>query len=434
MEMSPARAAMLPDATLPLVHFAGAHVALGMAAMLLLVHPDMPGAFHYHPRMIAVIHLITLGWISGSILGAFYIVAPLAFGMPFRVRAADRVACASFWVGAAGMVWGFWLADYQLVGLASAGVLVGIGVVAARALAGLRTARLPAGVSLHLALAFANVVAAGTLGAVLATGRVLGLVTWSPLAAAAAHAHLAVLGWGVMMIMGVSYRLVPMFLPAAMPTGAGLVASALLLEAGTIGLACALLHGDGTAVWAVIILAAFAAFFRQVRNILGARRPRPVEMHGRDWATWQTHVALVYMPVAAGLGLWLVMARPPTAVTWAYGVTGVLGFVAQMVVGIQGRLLPLHAWYRAMARLGGEPPPQSTHRLADGRLTLVIFLLWFVAVPLLTVGLMTAWPAAIGAAAAMLLASTVLQAGHMALIVRRAAAPAGQAATEVGNA
>jgi hypothetical protein len=40
-----------------------------------LCRPVLPGAFHYHPRLIALLHLVTLGWISGSILGALYISA-----------------------------------------------------------------------------------------------------------------------------------------------------------------------------------------------------------------------------------------------------------------------------------------------------------------------------------------------------------------------
>jgi hypothetical protein len=425
MKLSPTRAALMPDATLPLLYFAGAHVALAVAAGLLLAYPDLPGAFHYHPRMIAAVHLITLGWISGSILGAFYIVAPLAFGMPCPARVVDRIACASFWIGTAGMVRGFWSADYELVGVASLGVLAGIGVVAARALGGLRVARLPLGVSLHVGLAFGNVLGAGALGSVLSAGRAAGWFTWSPVAAAGAHAHLAVLGWAVMMIMGVSYRLVPMFLPAAMPAGRGLMTSAVLLEAGTLGLAWALLQGQTAVPGAVLVLAAFASFFRQVRGILGDRRPRPAEMHGRDWSTWQTHLALVYMVLAAVLGLWLAMGRGPATLVWAYGVTGLLGFVAQMVVGIQGRLLPLHAWYRAMTRASGQPPPVSAHRLADGRLALLIGLSWLAALPLLAAGLMMIWEAVIATAAAMLLTATLLQAWHMALIVRRAAAGGG---------
>src|SRR5690242_16404703 len=93
---SKARRALTPAPNLPLVYLAGAHVAFALAALVLVLRPELPGAFHYHPRMIAIVHLVTLGWISASILGAFYIVAPLAFGMAFPARAADWIACASF--------------------------------------------------------------------------------------------------------------------------------------------------------------------------------------------------------------------------------------------------------------------------------------------------------------------------------------------------
>ncbi len=124
--------------------------------------------------------------------------------------------------------------------------------------------------------------------------------------------------------------------------------------------------------------------------------------------------------VATGVGLWLAVGGPSPALSWAYGVTAIVGFVAQMVVGIQGRLLPLHAWYRAMTRLDGAPPSRSAHRLTDSRAMLGIFLLWLMGVPLLAAGLMAGSPVPIASAAACLLAATLLQAWHMVLIVRNA--------------
>ncbi len=412
------RLAFLPAPTLPLVYFAGSHLSLAAAAGALVLFPDLPGPFHYHPRSIGLIHLITLGWISGSILGAFYIVAPLALGMPFRAGRPDALACLLFWTGTAGMVGGFWFGRYDVVGVAALGVLAPLAFVGVRALAGLRRARIPAGVKLHVGLAFVNILAAASLGIALAFNRLSGDLPWSPLALAVAHGHLAVLGWATMMIFGVAYRLIPMFVPAAMPSSR-LGISAVLLEAGTIGLTWSLISGRSPLVWVLLVLAAFAAFFVQVRRIVQERRPRPVDLPPRDWSTWQTHTALLYLVVAAVLGLWLAVGGPDS-LAWAYGVAGLLGFVGQMIAGIAGRLLPMHAWYRAMARLGGAPPPVSVHRLIEPRLALLVLVLWSAGLPIVIAGLSGAGRVLVAAGGVTLCAGTLANAWHGALIVMRA--------------
>ena len=418
--ISAGRRALLPAPTLPLVYLGGAHVALAIAFATLLIAPGLAGAFHYHPRLIAVLHLVTLGWISGSILGALYIVAPLALGLPFRPRLLDAFACFLFWSGTAGMVSGFWMGRFVLVGAASLGVLAALTFVGARLLSNLRAARLPGGVSLHFVLAFVNITLAGVAGAAMAVTRANGYLAWSPLALATAHAHLAVLGWATMMIFGTGYRLIPMFLPAAMPSGAGLGISAVLLELGTLGLVVSLVAGWSPGPPVLLVLGACAAFFWWIRRTLGDRRPRPIELPRHDWSTWHTHLAVVYLMVASALGCWLAFGEPPMAVTWAYGVTGILGFVSQMVSGIQGRLLPLFAWYRALECRGGELPHQSVHRLIVPSLALSVFLAWLVGLPILTIGLMQEHHSAIATGAAALLCATCLSAAHGAQIVRRA--------------
>ena len=418
--ISAARRALLPAPTLPLAYFAGAHLALALAFTALLVEPQLAGTFHYHPRLIALVHLVTLGWISGSILGALYIAAPLALGLPFRARRADAIACLSFWLGTAGMAGGFWLGRFEAVGIAAVAVVAALTFVGGRLLSNLPAARLPRGVSLHLALAFVNIALAGVVGALMARSRVVGDLPWSPLALALAHAHLAVLGWATMMIFGMGYRLIPMFLPAAMPVGNGLGLSAILLEVGTLGLAASLAAGWSRGPSVVLVLGACAAFFRWMRRTLRDRRPRPVELPQQDWSTWHTQLALLYLVAASALGCWLAFGDPPLAVTWAYGAAGILGFVAQMVSGIQGRLMPLFAWYRALERRDGELPTQSVHRLIAARLALSVFLAWLVGLPVLTAGLMREHHASIAAGSAALLCATLISAAHGALIIRRA--------------
>jgi hypothetical protein len=303
VRISAERLALLPSPTLPIVYFAGAHVCLALALAVLVVRADLPGASVYHPRALALVHLITLGWISGSILGALYIVSPLAFGVSIRARRLDALACGSFWLGTGGMVAGFWTGRYGIIGAASVFVLVPFATIGTSLTRGLRRSRVPVGVGLHVVFAFVNVLAAGSAGIVLALNRLAGSLPWSPVSLAAAHAHLAALGWATMMILGVAYWLIPMFLPAAMPVSRSLGVSAILLEVGAIGLTGALVVDGSTLPWTLVVLTALLSFFLQVRRMVRERRPRSVDLPRQDWATWQTHTAMLYLGIAALLGL-----------------------------------------------------------------------------------------------------------------------------------
>src|SRR5690606_11177564 len=107
-----------------------------------------------------------------------------------------------------------------------------------------RQATAPWPVLLHVMLAFINMVGAALFGILIGADRTHGWFAWPPLAATFAHAHLAAIGWPLMMVVGLAYRLVPMFLPARMPTGTGLAASAILLETGLAVIGVALLAGS----------------------------------------------------------------------------------------------------------------------------------------------------------------------------------------------
>jgi hypothetical protein len=142
--------------------------------------------------------------------------------------------------------------------------------------------------------------------------------------------------------------------------------------------------------------------------------PRP------DWATWQTHIAFLWLVVAALTGLALTLSVPPRWIIrlgWIYGIAGLVGFLAQIVVGIQGRLLPLYGWYRLMERGTGQPPGRSAHTLANHGLARAILVTWTAGVPLLLVGLTESRNTFIVLGSAVLLAGIWLNATQVITIV-----------------
>lgn len=421
------RHALTPSSALPLVYFGLAHIGLIVAFGALAVDPTLPGGHFLHPRMAAIVHLVTIAWISGSILGAFYVVAPLALGLPLPVGRADWLACAAFSVGTAGMVAHFWIGRYDVMAASGTLVLSAVLWLASRTALGLRHATAPWPVPLHVLLAFVNMLVAALLGMAIGLDRAYGLFGLRPVTVAVAHAHLAAIGWPMMMVVGLAYRLVPMFLPAKMPTGPGLALSAILLELGIIVIVATLLTGSAwLPAGAALIAVGLASFVWNMRAAVKHKLPRPPALPKRDWSTWQTHVAIAWLVVTAVLGMVLTLPSPDAriGVAWVYGVAGLVGFVSQVVVGIQGRLVPMYAYYRAMSALGGKPPARAANQLPTAAFARPIFLLWTIGVPWLAWGLATGERISIRLASLVLMLAVGVGGAYLRYLTRTARRPA----------
>ncbi|MFI5183468.1 MAG: hypothetical protein ACHQNV_03645 [Vicinamibacteria bacterium] len=381
----------MPTRWVPLLYFSFAHLCLAAAFAELALQPASLSGFFYHPRMLAVVHLVTLGWISASILGAIYVVGPLAFRMPLPARAADYVAFVGFAIGVLGMVSHFWMDIPAGMAWAAGLVACTMSYVAMRALSRLVDAPVPFEARLPMALAFVNVIAAAGAGVLVAVDKVSPLLTVNHLDAVFAHAHLAALGWATMMVMGAGYRILPMILPAAMPRGPWVYASALLLEAGVLGLFWSFFHGDrGLPICATLAVAGIGTFLSRVVWMLRNRRPAPPDLRRPDWSVAHAVQALACLVATCGLGLYLAVAeRSDTTLALAlvYGVLGLVGFLSQIIVAVLGRVLPLFAWLWGFSDREHAESPPSLHRAPLRPLQGFAFILWTLGVPILTVGL-----------------------------------------------
>jgi hypothetical protein len=414
---------LAPSSAIPLAYYVSAHAGLGAAFLALVVDPALPGASFYQPRFVALVHLLTLAWLTGSILGSFYVVGPLALRVPMLAGRKDWGAFAAFVIGVAGMVAHFWINTYD--GMAWSAMLVfgAIAFVGWRAVRGLPGSTAPWPVAAHVSLAFINMLGAALLGMLIGFDRTRGFLGLSPLGVMFAHAHLAAVGWAMMMVIGLSYRLIPMILPAAMPAGRSLITSALAIEAGLVVVVVGLLR-ESRFVWigALLILAGVASFAMQIRRTVARRMPRPPALPRRDWSTWQTHAAFFWLLVTAVIGVALSIGVPNErrlSAMWIYGVAGLVGFLAQIVAGMQGRLVPMYAWYRAFGA-GGQPPARGANALPSERFARPIFLLWTIGVPLLAWGLPAANTLAIRIASVCLFAAVCTGAAYIAYMLRGA--------------
>ncbi len=115
-----------PERIVPLLYLGTAHVALVLACILTGLWPQAVAGFLYHAWLILIVHLVTLGWITFSILGAIYIVGPLALRMDMPARKADYVAYACAVIGLIGMVGHFWIQEYGGMAWSAATIAGGV--------------------------------------------------------------------------------------------------------------------------------------------------------------------------------------------------------------------------------------------------------------------------------------------------------------------
>ena len=414
----------LPPRLLPILYYGAAHVALAPPFGAVALDPRGVSGFFYHARILGIVHLVTLGWITCSILGSLYLVGPIALRVSIPATWADYTAFVLVLTGIVGMVAHFWIEDYG--GMAWSAATVGAGILAAgvHVVRCLGRATLPRAVSAHIVLAFVNIGGAATLGVLIGFDKLYHFLPGFVLANVVAHAHLAAIGWASMMVVGVAYRLLPMVLPAEMPKGPRLWTSAVLLQTGVSGLFVTLLLRRPFAwIFALTVVAGFAAFLWQVAWMLRRPRPRPPGLRTPDPAVWHAAASFASLAIASVLGLWLTLAEPSAStlrVAMAYGAFGLVGFLAQMVVGMQGRLLPLFAWYWAYANTGYKGPVPSPHEMPWRGGQELVFVLWLFGVPALAGGLAFDAVPFVSAAAWCLLAATLVDSVNAIRILRHA--------------
>jgi hypothetical protein len=148
---------------------------------------------------------------------------------------------------------------------------------------------------------------------------------------------------------------------------------------------------------------------------LKVRTPDPAVLHAG--------ASFVWLAVAAVLGVWLTVAAasPNTLrVAMAYGVFGLVGFLAQMLVGMEGRLLPIFAWYLAYANTGYKRPVPSQHEMPWRTGQELALVLWLFGVPALAGGLAFDAIPSVRAAAWCLLAATLVDTVNVVRIMRYA--------------
>ncbi len=348
-----------PSIWVPLRYLATAQAAFLLAVTWALFEADGLADHYYLSHTFALTHLITLGWISMTIMGAAYQLVPVALEAQLY---SERIARWQYWfmlLGVIGMVAHFWNGHFN--GMAWSAGLVLVAVVLFAWNMGATLWRLPRWgiVAKHVAASVAFFLATAVVGSLIALDKVLGFWRGEVLNILHAHAHLAALGWGTMMIFGVAYRLIPMFALSADPDERLPNWQFWIFTAGVAGLYPTILLGSRLqGLFGLLAAAGVGLFVHQVIRIARGRK-KPV----LDWGVRTALTALAYLVALLPVGLAFAVGLVPEGefaarLAFAYGFLGLVGWVSLTIIGMMHKIIPFLVWfYRYSGLVGMQPVP-----------------------------------------------------------------------------
>jgi len=406
-----------------MLHFGCALGALLLAGLLLAAGYADPLQAARAPATLLTVHLVTIGWLTLLMLGALYQFVPVITGTPLYSQRLPLASLALIGAGLAAMLAGFlalggtaWLSRAWLPlggGLVLAGMTLGA-LDLALTLWRARPLPLPARF-VAVGLGFMLVTALFGLGFALAftlprppsallalTGGGLGL-----------HLAAGLGGWFTLTAMGVSYRLLSMFMLAPEEPRPSTWAALILTTAGIVlalaaGLGRLLAGWSGLAEWLGAGLALFgvACYLADMLRFYRTRKRRQLELNSVTAA-----VALVLLAlVIAGAGVAAALGRFGQCAA-ALGYLFVFGGLSGLGLGQLYKIVPFLTWLERFGPKMGKGPVPRVQDLVNERRARPLFGLYLVAVLLasaaLALRLAPLWQAA-----------TVLQLLATLLIVR----------------
>lgn len=381
------------------------------ATVLLFISGDAFTQHYFHPRTLAITHTMALGWGTMIILGASHQLVPVlieaklfsnflayvsfvlaAIGIPFLV-------CSFFhfqfdWVAQTGAI---------LINLAILSYLINLAISISQSKKE----------NVHAVFVFtasAWLLVTTIIGLLLVFNFTKSILPEDSLHYLSLHAHIGIVGWFLLLVIGVSSRLIPMFLISKYDNPKRLWLIYFLVNAGLVVFITMFFLAVPSILFLlplVSVLIALVLFARFCRNAYKQRLRKQVDEQVKISLL---SVVMMLLPLILLLVLivLLVFSSANTRLVLAYGFSIFFGWLTAIILGMTFKTLPFIVWnkiYHNKAGMGKTPNPKDLFRTGIFNKMGVLYLAGF---GLFIIGIIVASVIVLQVASALLLLAAVL--------------------------
>lgn len=194
-------------------HYFISSVSFLVGCILLLFAAKSLGGHHFQPKLLALTHLFVIGWITTIIMGTSYQLIPVILGSQNINKQLSWTSIILLIAGLPYFIIGFWQFTFNNNFLISA-LLVAISLLlyCANLIIALKKYLLPDTGIQFIKTSLLYLFCTVCIGIILITNYYFPFLKNPHINTLSLHAHLGLIGWILLLIIGVSSKLLPMFL------------------------------------------------------------------------------------------------------------------------------------------------------------------------------------------------------------------------------
>ena len=382
------------------------------ATIFLLISTTAFTGHYFHPHILAITHSMALGWGTMIILGASHQLVPVLIEAKLYSNTLAYVSFLSAGIGIPMLVYGFyvfnmgWPAQWG-------GCFIVLGILSYLINSAISMAKSKSE-SIHAMFVFTATLwlfLTALLGLSLVYNFTYSLMSKDSLHYLTLHAHAGIIGWFLLLIIGVGSRLIPMFLISKYINVQLLWWIYSLINSALLGFLLLFLYSGSKALLLLPVITVLVAICLFIYYCICSYKQRIRKQADNQIKMSLLSVSMLLLPVV--LLLMVIIFLMTTSgekinLILAYGFIIFFGWITAIILGMTFKTLPFIIWnkvYHHRSGLGKTPNPKDLFSHHIFKIMIIAYIAGFV---LFAIGILITQIHFLKAGAALLLLTAIL--------------------------
>lgn len=371
----------LKTANVVMIHYATGGILFLIICCLMLFNSEAFIGHYFHPKLLAITHITTLGWISMVIIGSLYQLAPVISNSKLYSINLAYYAYGLILTGALSLAIAFWTFNIGLlIQIASVILLFGISLFLLNIYLTVQRSKEKNIESDFIISSVLWFWFTAFLGCLLAFNFRLTFLPKEHLYFLKIHAHIGLVGWFLCLIIGVASKLIPMFLISGKLNDKLLNYSYYLLNIGLLGFIIDSLFFNGlnrSGIYVGFIIVALILFIIYITEAFLKRLKKNLDIGLK-------HTFLSFLLICIPMILWLMIKtnfidnpKLILQLSTALGFSIMFGFITLLILGQTFKNLAFISWLKKYQGYTGKsktPLPKDLYSETIAKTQLYLFL------------------------------------------------------------